>query len=26
VKVDLGVKFSPLQPGCLYFIYRQAVP
>jgi protease-4 len=25
LKVDLGVKMPNLQPGCLYFIYRQAV-
>lgn len=26
VKVDLGVEFPKLQAGCLYFLYRQAVP
>lgn len=26
VKLDIGVDFPRLQPGCLYFLYRQAVP
>lgn len=26
LKVDVGVEFPKLQPGCLYFLYRQAVP
>ncbi len=26
IKVDLGVDFPRLQPGCLYFLYRQALP